>query len=380
MVSAVKTEKHLYNSTSTSAAVTVKTKSENQEAPMLGSAPFLQPSESSETSVTEGNLPCGSMTLEVNECWQDVVCSSQEETGQLMPAGAMDTEELQEGKSTEAAGDAGQQESLSLQSMLNAVANSNIQIKSQQKDEPDLTLPEKLEILQELYRNKPVVFLERFRKVLSEDHLVCFSHLAGNYEVNFYCNEIRRSNLKKVNRTQVRNKRYAALQQLIRGGEYFSDEQMRSRDPLLYEQYIGQYLTDEEIISQSSHEPAETCCLSGLLMRTYQEHVIQLKLQRQQEREEACMEEEEEDEEEDSPGGPEDWVPSNEEKVLLRDEFVSRMHQHFLDGKDGDFDYSEVDDNPDYDNLDIVTRDEEERYFDHDDDDDDDGMEKMEDH
>lgn len=30
-------------------------------------------------------------------------------------------------------------------------------------------------------------------------------------------------------------------------GEYFSEEQMRIREPLLYEQYIGQYLTDEEV-------------------------------------------------------------------------------------------------------------------------------------
>ena len=30
-------------------------------------------------------------------------------------------------------------------------------------------------------------------------------------------------------------------------GQYFSEEQMRNREPLLYEQYIGQYLTDDEV-------------------------------------------------------------------------------------------------------------------------------------
>lgn len=40
------------------------------------------------------------------------------------------------------------------------------------------------------------------------------------------------------------------------------------------------------------------------------------------------------------------------------------MYQCFLDGKDGDFDYSIVDDNFDFDNFDIVVWDEEERYFD----------------
>lgn len=34
----------------------------------------------------------------------------------------------------------------------------------------------------------------------------------------------------------------------LQEGKYFSEEQMRSREPLLYEQYIGQYLTDEEVM------------------------------------------------------------------------------------------------------------------------------------
>lgn len=35
----------------------------------------------------------------------------------------------------------------------------------------------------------------------------------------------------------------------------------------------------------------------------------------------------------------EDWVPDSEERLILREEFTSRMHQRFLDGKDGGFDY-----------------------------------------
>lgn len=35
-------------------------------------------------------------------------------------------------------------------------------------------------------------------------------------------------------------------------GQYFSEEQMRMREPLLYEQYIGQYLTDEEVRARCS--------------------------------------------------------------------------------------------------------------------------------
>lgn len=31
-----------------------------------------------------------------------------------------------------------------------------------------------------------------------------------------------------------------------------------------------------------------------------------------------------------------------EEKALLREEFISRMYQHFLEGKDSDFNYRSV--------------------------------------
>ncbi|KTG43852.1 hypothetical protein cypCar_00028542 [Cyprinus carpio] len=58
-----------------------------------------------------------------------------------------------------------------------------------------------------------------------------------------------------------------------------------------------------------------------------------------------------------------EWEPNAEEKAMLREEFLSPMHQRFLDGKD-DFNYSEVDENPDYDNLNILSCDAEERYFD----------------
>ncbi|XP_069063633.1 coiled-coil domain-containing protein 97 isoform X2 [Pleurodeles waltl] len=214
-----------------------------------------------------------------------------------------------------------------LMNMLGVIASSKLQIRSQQKDEPDFTQEQKLRILLEMYKSKPVVFLERFRKVLKEEHLACFDHLAG--------------------------------------GDYFSDEQMRLRDPLMYEHYVGQYLTEEEILFINSKEMAEANCLSEVMMNSFDEQILQRRLHRQQEQEDACMEEEEEDSEEESTHPEdEDWVPDGDEKAMLREEFVSRMHQCFLDGKDRDFDYSAVDDNPDFDNLEIVTRDEEERYFD----------------
>ncbi|VFV45844.1 Hypothetical predicted protein [Lynx pardinus] len=269
-------------------------------------------------------------------------------------------------------------EDAAVSAMLRAVAASRLPVCSQQQGEPDLTEQEKVAILGQLYHEKPLVFLERFRTSLREEHLACFGHLRGDHRADFYCAEVARqgSARPRTLRTRLRNRRYAALRELIQGGEYFSDEQMRFRAPLLYEQYIGQYLTQEELSARApAHRPPESgapgtaCPLSDLLLQSCQERELQQRLLRQQEEEEACLEEEEEeedsDEEDQSPGkDSEAWVPDSEERLILREEFTSRMHQHFLDGKDGDFDYSTVDDNPDFDNLDIVARDEEERYFD----------------
>lgn len=273
-------------------------------------------------------------------------------------------------------GDSSQAESPAVSAMLHAIAASHLPVCSQQQGEPDLTEPEKVAILGQLYHKKPLVFLERFRTGLREEHLACFGHLRGDHRADFYCAEVARQGTARPRtlRTRLRNRRYAALRELIQGGEYFSDEQMRFRAPLLYEQYIGQYLTQEELNARTpapqaprSGSPGTPAYpLSDLLFQSYQERELQQKLLRQQEEEEACFEEEEDSDEEDqrSDKDSEAWVPDSEERLILREEFTSRMHQRFLDGKDGGFDYSTVDDNPDFDNLDIVARDEEDRYFD----------------
>ena len=53
------------------------------------------------------------------------------------------------------------------------------------------------------------------------------------------------------------------------------------------------------------------------------------------------------------------------ERLRLRREFVEMMQERFLRGEDGEFfDYSTVDDDPDLDDLDQVSREAEEAYFD----------------
>ncbi|MEQ2216662.1 hypothetical protein XENOCAPTIV_019980, partial [Xenoophorus captivus] len=86
-------------------------------------------------------------------------------------------------------------------------------------------------------------------------------------------------------------------------GEYFSEEQMRMREPLLYEQYIGQFLTDEEVTEAMLDGAQEgqaggggSCGLANLLLNSYQERLIQNRLQEEQDREDGAQEEDEDDE------------------------------------------------------------------------------------
>lgn len=108
--------------------------------------------------------------------------------------------------------------------------------------------------------------------------------------------------------------------------------------------------------------------LAHLLLNSYQEHLIQNRLQEEQEKEEGAQEEDEDEEDDgekrratnhrpsliapvfppsvivfpsvlDHPVQRQEEEPTPQEKALLREEFITQMHQRFLDGKDKDFNY-----------------------------------------
>uniref|UniRef100_A0A8B9RK35 CCD97-like C-terminal domain-containing protein n=1 Tax=Astyanax mexicanus TaxID=7994 RepID=A0A8B9RK35_ASTMX len=231
----------------------------------------------------------------------------------------------------------GEVSSCGLSAMIEAIASSGSPVKSQQLGEPDLSVEEKKKVLLEQYETKPLVFLERYHAHMQPEHLEAFSHLSSDCRAQYYCTEVQKRASCSSNRTRVRNHRYAALRALQKEGQYFSEEQMRFREPLLYEQYIGQYLSDEEILQRSEQAMQQgPACLSDLLISSYQEKQLQNRLQEEQDREQ-CAEEEEE--EENNASRQAEWEPSAEEKAMLREEFLSQMHQRFLDGKDRDFNY-----------------------------------------
>lgn len=71
---------------------------------------------------------------------------------------------------------------------------------------------------------------------------------------------------------------------------------MRVRDPLLYEQYIGQYLSEEEILQRSEEAMRNSPGgLADLLINSYQEKLIQNRMEEEQEREQCAVEESDEE-------------------------------------------------------------------------------------
>lgn len=64
---------------------------------------------------------------------------------------------------------------------------------------------------------------------------------------------------------------YEAMRQLEALGEYFSDEEMKQRDPLLYEDMIGQHLTDDDASAMlAADERMKDHALSEVLLQHIQ--------------------------------------------------------------------------------------------------------------
>ncbi|KFM57550.1 Coiled-coil domain-containing protein 97, partial [Stegodyphus mimosarum] len=258
--------------------------------------------------------------------------------------------------------------SLMRNSILDCVAKSDGFFKSQQVGEIDLTIAEKREIASNLLGRNVPLFLQRYWKYIKLEDVPFFDSHQADYEVNFYLTEIRKNHNCRSNKVRVRNRRYEALKKMVEEGKYFSDAEMRKRSPFLYDQLIGQHLTENERISAYKEQHKDQK-FSSFLMDQLERNQENYLFECQKDEDEAVVEEEDDDTEEESE--LEEDIPTSrtvteQEKTLLRNEFTNIMYENFLAGKDKDFDYSSVDNNVEYDSVHQRNLDEEEKYFDED--------------
>ncbi|KAK9309663.1 hypothetical protein QLX08_000860 [Tetragonisca angustula] len=276
--------------------------------------------------------------------------------------------------------------------LLHHVAKSKAIFKSQQKDDPDLTFEEKLVIARNILQKSYCLFLSKFGHYMKKEHLKFFAKSKNeDYEIAYYFNKLQRYFNSSTRQTDVKNRRYQALKTLIEEGEYFSESEMMKRNPLLYEHLIGQYMTEEQKRLRDNID-TKNITFVNLLMENIERDNLKMKQKLQEEEEQDVLEGNDTDEEQKIVYASKNhgekatyWaiIPIVENKVqhkneiiknphcisksqkqVLKQEFVTNMYQNFLDGKDIDFDYSTVDENEAYDNIDLRTQDEEDKYFD----------------
>ncbi|OQR99220.1 hypothetical protein ACHHYP_07215 [Achlya hypogyna] len=187
--------------------------------------------------------------------------------------------------------------------------------------------------------------------------------------------------------TRIKNRRYLKLQELLRGSDYFSDENMERRCPSLYHFHLGKY---KPLDTSTRAEPAS---LSSFLMASMDKQALGsrkqseesswgLRRQKQKAAQEdmTTMDDDEEfkeefdsesDEEDDDEAMVDDHAVSDDEAdddMTLdehRQQLIDIMCQRFLQGLDSDFTkYDDIDGNIEWDDMRTLQQDAEDAYFD----------------
>jgi len=104
-----------------------------------------------------------------------------------------------------------------------------------------------------LLQRDPAVFLERYGPLLQPQEISMFEPLREiNYEIDYWLRhvqqqheqlEVSSSNQGNSHQlsTTVKNRRLAYMQRLQKQGDYFSEDSMRTREPLIWHEYVGQH-------------------------------------------------------------------------------------------------------------------------------------------
>lgn len=276
------------------------------------------------------------------------------------------------------------------------VGLDQISFKSQQKGEADLTKEEKFKIGVDIFSKNKLQFLLRFGDYLLLEHLNFFTKITTDNnedadDMRVVINGLSEKAIHNKKVCNVKNRRFEALQQMIVEDKYFSEIEMMKRNPLLYDQLIGQYLTEEEIKERDKYCTEDQTSFVKILMEGIERNDAEAERKNQEIYEDNALEESDSDSDcesmddgessvnphtsrtlwgeyqnEDKPAKPKqkNIFITAPEKKLLREEFITTMYQSFLDGADKDFEYETVDCNSKYDCIETMEHDEEDKYFD----------------
>lgn len=249
---------------------------------------------------------------------------------------------------------------------------------------------DKMQIAHDVYRKSPKDFLLRFGKYLAPSHMQYFENLnvSGDMNTSFRecVSQLKVYHSAASRHKRVRNRRFRALQKLQNESDYFSEKEMMSRNPLLYEQLVGQYLTDEEIRERDGVDRGNLTLLDLILETVDRNQIREMKNEQMLEEDLDSMTllDDQENQRKGHKIKKKQWgdfetvdttptfkpevrkqsMISAPERRLLREEFVQEMYNSFIDGRDFDIDYSSIDNDEQYDDLQQQSQDAEDKYFD----------------
>ncbi|KAJ8730791.1 hypothetical protein PYW08_002204 [Mythimna loreyi] len=232
-----------------------------------------------------------------------------------------------------------------------------------------------------------------FGKYLAPNHISYFENLQSHEDDFQGCiNQLKTYHSEKSKNKRIRNRRYNALRKLQNETDYFSEKQMMYRNPLLYEQLVGQYLSDEEIKERDGVDNENLTFLSMILETVDRNDMREMKNEQmlQEDLESMTLNKTEEVPKSsssdntnnfknkkqwgdfDTPDTRPSYMPEPRkqnlitvpERNLLREEFLQEMFCSFIEGRDTDIEYHNIDNNEEYDDLQQVSQDAEDRYFD----------------
>ncbi|KAG2232236.1 hypothetical protein INT48_000886 [Thamnidium elegans] len=269
-----------------------------------------------------------------------------------------------------------------------------IPFKTLRLGEEELAAPEKLLQMEKILHDDPALFLSKWGRYLSQPTLTLFQAIENNYEVDFYLdsllykNEIENKPIdkrpsKSALYTLVQNRRYEYLKRHLKNSDYFSDESILLRDPTLYDQFIGQYIPANEKEQPFTDDiTLVNRILSNIDRKFVDDHLYQQKII-----DEEQLEEEEEDESDDEVF--EKSTPTVITKRKNKDVEMEEAEALNIDTADADIDTIEEDvtdefreeqrlelirlleenflaGKDEYDDLEQLDRDIQDRYFDED--------------
>ncbi|KOB68494.1 Coiled-coil domain-containing protein [Operophtera brumata] len=296
------------------------------------------------------------------------------------------------------------------------VRSAKVSFKNAHVDEAEIRTYDKIRMAKDLYTQKPIDFLIQFGKFLTPYHIEYFEKKSLNNRRYHHCiEELKVYHSETSRHKRVRNRRYKALQQLQNETDYFSEKQMMLRNPLLYEQLVGQYLTEEEIRERDGIDNENLNLLTMILDTVDRNHMREVRNEQMLAESLEAVDINIQKTSNEHPQSKKMWgdfethdtkkkvnkkwgefeipdtkpscnkrwgdfdtpdtIPSFKPEVrkqtmisaperrLLREEFYQEMCSSFIEGRD-DYDYESVDNNEQFDDLKQVSQDAEDRYFD----------------